>query len=418
MAKLCNCLLVVCLAASAAAQGPRLWVLKEPDTIVEYDPATFAVKQSVKVPEDVVKAARILQINRKGQMLFAPNTDDPSPDVGKNGDRFWFWDGQSATMLGREIIRVSSPSGSNQKVTESSPWPFLSEDGTHLFWFTNLFNKLMRDNMDLSVTTTFHAWTSAVTGRQKEDLASFDFSECRCTTGACSETCPEVRFWVPDGGVDDYFMLTRLIPGQTETKYLSSSLYLLSGVAWTPTELKQPLQRVLDSAEHGAVMVSAILDTGCCGWENQSNDQTVLLSYGKTIIVFDERQQYKNPDYDVSFFTENAKLSPELASVAMTIEASAKSNAPIQLSEQGQGDAAESQRIRKALADLPAVQVVTATEPVKRSAFLPHARLIGWLNEKEILIVENHLLVAYNLTSGIRRKSTVKVDDPSFAFVR
>jgi hypothetical protein len=411
-------LLVLCLVASAAAQGRRVWVLKEPDAIVEYDPVTFAPKPAIKVPEEVPKAARILQINREGQMLFAPNTDDPSPDVGKNGDRFWFWDGQSATTLGRETIRVSSSSGSNQKVTESAPWPFLSEYGSRLFWFTNQFNKLTRDNVDLSVSTTFRAWQSGLTGAQKEDLTSIDFPECRCTTGSCAETCPEVRFWIPDEGVGDYFMLTRVVQGTTETKYLSSSLYLQSGGVWTATELKQPLQRVLDSAEHGAVILSQILDIGCCGWENQSDDQTVLLSKGKTLEVFDEREQYKNPDYDVSFFTENAKLSPSLGLIAMTIEASAKSSAPIQLSEQGQGNPAESLRIHKALADLPAVQVVTTEDPVKRTAFLPHAVLVGWLNESEILIVENHLLVAYNVRSGTRRKSTIKVEDPSLAFIR
>jgi hypothetical protein len=411
-------LIAVCLAVPVFGQSRRIWVLKEPDSIVEYDPATFAARQTQKVPEDILKAARILQINGKGQMLFAPNTDDPSPDVGKNGERFWFWDGQATTMLGREIIRVSAPSGSNQKVTESSPWPFLSADGLHLFWFTNEFNKMTRDNMELSVTTTFHSWQSALTGRDKSNVVSIDFPECRCTTGACSETCPEVRFWVPDAGVNDYFMLTRVVQGTTETKYLSSSLYLQSGGTWVPTELKQPLQRVLDSAEHGAVILSAILDIGCCGWENQSDDQTVLLSYGKNVVVFDEREQFKNPDYDVSFFTENAKLSPDQSLVAMTIEASSKSSQPIQLSEQGQGDAAESQRIRKALTELPAVQVVTATEPVKRSVFLPHAVLVGWLNEKEILIVENKMLVAYNVAAGTRRKSTVRVDDPACAFVR
>ena len=410
--------IAACLSATAFGQSRRIWVLKEPDSIVEYDPATFAARQTQKVPEDVLKAARILQINAKGQMLFAPNTDDPSPDVGKNGERFWFWNGQSTTMLGREIIRVSAPSGSNQRVTESSPWPFLSADGLHLFWFTNEFNKLMRDNVDLSVTTTFHSWLSALTGRDKADVVSIDFPECRCTTGACSETCPEVRFWIPDAGVDDYFMLTRVVQGTTETKYVSSSLYLQSGGTWVPMQLKQPLQRVLDSAEHGAVILSAILDTGCCGWENQSDDQTVLLSYGKSVVVFDEREQFKNPDYDVSFFTENAKLSPDQSLVAMTIGASSKSNQPIQLSEQGQGDAAESQRIRKALTELPVVQVVTATEPVKRTVSLPHAVLVGWLNEKEILIVENKALVTYSVAAGTRRKSTIRVDDPASAFVR
>jgi hypothetical protein len=411
-------LAVACLATLACAQSQRLWVLTEPNSIVEYDPTTFAAKQTVSVPNEVVKSARILQINRKGQMLYAPNSDDPSPDVGKSSEKFWFWDGHAPVLLGREIIRVSSHSGSNQKVAEASPWPFLSSDGTHLFWFANQFNKLERDNVELSVETTFRAWRSDLVGRQKEDLATFDFPECRCATGSCSETCPEGRFWVPDGGVDDYFLLTRLIQGQTETKYLSSTLYEQSAGAWSATDLKQPLQRVLDMTEHGSVIISAVLDIGCCGWENQSNDQTLLLSYGRTLVLFDERLQYKNPDYDVSFFTENAKLSPELAHVALTIEASAKSNAPIQLSEQGQANPAESLRIRKALGDLPAVEVLSAVDPSKRSAFLPHAYLIGWLNEKEILLVENHLLVAYDILSGVRRKSTIKVEDPAFVFVR
>ena len=143
MVRFLTCLvIVVCLAVSAIAQDRRLWVLKQPDSIVEYDPATFAPKHTIKIPEEILRSARILQIDNKGQMLFAPNTDDPSPDVGKNGERFWFWDRQSAAMLGRGIMRITGHAGSNQKVTETSPWPFLSADGSHLFWFTNQFNKL------------------------------------------------------------------------------------------------------------------------------------------------------------------------------------------------------------------------------------------------------------------------------------
>ena len=384
MAKFLSCVgLVACLSAITLAQNRRLWVLNPPESMMEYDAATFTAKRTIKVPEDVLKSPRILQINHQGQMLFAPNSEDPSPDVGKNGERFWFWDGESAAMLGRGIMRITSPTGSNQKATETSPFPYLSSEGPYLFWFTNQYNKLERDNVELSVATNFRAWRSDLKGHQREDLVSFDFLECRCPTGSCSESCPEARFWLPDAGVEDYFVLTRLIPGQTETKYLSSTLYEKSdGPSWSATDLKQPLQRVLDMAEHGSVIISAILDVGCCGWENQSNDQTLLLSYDRTVVLFDERAQYKNPDYDVSFFTENAKLSPQMASVAMTIDASAKSSAPIQLSEQGEANPAESQRIRKALTDLPAVAVVSAIDPSKRSAFLPHAVLVGWLTRR------------------------------------
>jgi len=64
------------------------------------------------------------------------------------------------------------------------------------------------------------------------------------------------------------------------------------------------------------------------------------------------------------------------------------------------------------------VQVVSAVEPSKRLAFLPHAVLVGWLSEREILMVENHFLVAYDIASGARRKSNIKVEDASSAFVR
>jgi hypothetical protein len=54
----------------------------------------------------------------------------------------------------------------------------------------------------------------------------------------------------------------------------------------------------------------------------------------------------------------------------------------------------------------------------RRIAFLPHATLVGWINDKEILIVEGHLLVAYNVASGARRKSSVRVDDAGHVFLR
>jgi hypothetical protein len=43
---------------------------------------------------------------------------------------------------------------------------------------------------------------------------------------------------------------------------------------------------------------------------------------------------------------------------------------------------------------------------------------VGWLNDKEILIVEEHLLVAYNVANGTRRKSNIHVDDVASAFLR
>jgi hypothetical protein len=88
------------------------------------------------------------------------------------------------------------------------------------------------------------------------------------------------------------------------------------------------------------------------------------------------------------------------------------------LAEEGQANPEESQRIRKALADLPAVLVKSVEDSPKQVAFVPHATLVGWLSDKELLIVENHVLVVYGVGSGVRRKSTVQVDDATRVFLR
>jgi hypothetical protein len=49
---------------------------------------------------------------------------------------------------------------------------------------------------------------------------------------------------------------------------------------------------------------------------------------------------------------------------------------------------------------------------------VPHATLIGWISEKELLIVEDHLLVVYNLKTAARRKSSIRVDDAGRVFLR
>ena len=224
--------------------------------------------------------------------------------------------------------------------------------------------------------------------------------------------------WAPDGGIQDFFLTTQVVAGQTATTYKESIRYQLEGSKWTANILPEPLQRVLDANSSGSVIVEAIPDTGCCGWSNQSNDQTLVLIDGKTSTIFDEQAAYKNADYDVSFYTSNARLSPDAGRVAMTITATTQSNKAIQLSEQGQANPEESQLIRKALLELPAVEVKSLDDTPRRLAFIPHASLVGWIDDKELLIIENHLLVAYNLGTGARRKSTIRVEDAALVFVR
>jgi hypothetical protein len=419
---------VLLLATSVAAQTKRLWVLRSPSEAAEYDLATFSVRQTVKVPAEAVKSPESFSVNHLGQMLFAASVSLPLAEGDLAAEpKVWFWDGHTAITMAREVARTTSTTGSNLAVSESAPTPYLSSDGTHLYWFSNQARRLQRDSVDLSTKTTWLGWQTDLAGAGRQDLASIALPDCPCPTGGCEETCPYGDVWAPDDGVDKFFLLTQFVAGKNQPVYKATSLYEENAGKWTATPVDPPLRRVLDALNAGTIL-EAIPDTGCCGWENQSDDQTLLHPSGRTVTVFDEQAAYKNPDYDVSFYTQNGKLSPGLGAVAVTILATAKPNTPIQLAEQGQANPQESQSIRKALLDLPAVEVKSLDakgndaksndSALRRIAFLSHATLVGWINEKEILIVEGHLLVAYNIASGARRKSNIRVEDAAHVFLR
>jgi len=411
------CILLL-FSGSLAAQSKRLWVLRAPGEMAEYDPATFAAKPTLKVPAEAVAAPQSLQVNHLGQMLFSTAVSLPLSEGDFAAEReVWFWDGRTATTFRRDVGRSTSTTGSNLAITESAPVPYLAQDGAHLFWFSNQARRLQRDGVDLSTKTTWLSWQTDLAGAGRQDLATVALPDCSCPTGGCEETCPYEDVWVPDDGVGKFFLLTQFVSGKSQPIYKASSLYEESAGKWKATPLDAPLRRVLD-APNAHTILEAVPDTGCCGWSNQSDDQTLLRLNGKVVSVFNELAAYKNPDYDVSFYTENGELSPELTSVALTIVATAKSNTAIQLAEKGQANPEESQRIRKALLELPAVEVKSVEASPRRLAFLPHASLVGWIGEKEILIVEGHMLVAYNVTNGMRRKSTIRVEDAAHVFLR
>ncbi len=409
----------VCLTAPLSGQGKRLWVLTSTGEMKEYDPSTFAAKQTVKVPAEAAQSPQNITVNHLGEILFAPSVSLPlSEDDMSSAHKIWLWNGHAPAMIDQGLRREAAATGSNQAITEIAPTPFLSADGGHLFWFANRARRLEREELDLSITTTWQAWRTDESNGGQDDLATVKIPECACPTGTCEESCPAGEVWAPEGGVADFFLMSQVVAAKTGPVYKASTRVRQEAGKWTADSLPEPLQRVLDAASAGNIIVEAIPDTSCCGSSNQSNDQTLVLSSGKKFVVFDELATYKNADYDVSFYTSNARLSPELASVAMTIVATATANQPIQLAEQGQASPEESKQIRKALADLPAVEVKSIEESPRRIAFLPHATLVGWISEKELLIVEDHLLVAYNVTTGVRRKASVKVEDAARVFLR
>src|SRR5260370_18095029 len=288
MRKLISTLCVVLLSAvSLAAQGKRLWVLRAPGEMVEYDPSTFAARQTVNVPAEAAASPSNFSVNHLGQMLFAPPISLPLADGDLAAERkVWLWDGRAATSLARDVSRSTATTGSNLAITESAPVPFLSSDGTHLYWFTNQARRLQRDGVDLSTKTTWSVWLTDLAGAGRQDVVSVALPECSCPTVSCGESCPYGEVLVPDDGLGKFFLLTQFVAGQTQAIYKATSFYEESGGKWTATALDPPLRRVLDAGNAGAIL-EAIPDTGCCGWENQSDEQSLLRLHGKALTVVD-----------------------------------------------------------------------------------------------------------------------------------
>src|ERR1700723_2928859 len=226
------------LAANLAAQSKRLWVLRPPGEMVEYDPETFTAKQTVKVPVEAASSPQNFSVSHLGQMLFAAPASLPLVEGDlASGQKVWFWDGHAATTLAREVARTTTAVGSNLAITESAPVPFLSADGTHLDWFSNQARRLQRDGVDLSTETTWLAWQTDLAAASRQDLASITFADCPCPTGGCEETCPYGEVWVPNNGVGKFFRLPDFVSGKTQPLYKATSLYEEAAGKWAATAI-------------------------------------------------------------------------------------------------------------------------------------------------------------------------------------
>ncbi len=412
--------------------APRLWVVSNSGEVTEYDPSAFGTKLTVRIPPDAIRSdARafrdLVQINRRGQILVGPIFHGPY--AASTSCTLWLWNGQSGSYLNCENEhREETAADGNHLVTEILSRPALTADGEHLFWFVNAQQQKQGDQekgVMPSVATTFHILETSLSGNQREEIGSLPFPDCTCSTGACEETCPTAAAWVPKTGISNFFVVIGSFTGQIEqTTYVNESLYRKSADGqWASSRLPSSFENdILDASEDASSFVVAITDSACCGWVNESDDRTLLLRRGQTTVLFDEFARYNNSQYDVNYSAGDAQLCPDNQLVAMTISSSARPGEEFRASDAGGTGAKLSaevvEQINKTLVELPAVEVVTATEPPTRAAYLPNTTLVGWLSEKEILIVKDSLLVAYDVVTGTMRKSNISVGDNSFALVR
>ena len=417
-------LVAACLVSAAHAQSPKhLWVLQEPDEIVEYDVARFAARRTLKVPRRLIEHPEYLNINAKGQMVFVPpkGAQWGSGEMASSGDRMWFWDGHQGKERNLEDTKTRGGSAAKPTITESALQWALSAGGESLFWFENRFEKVTDEaGVEQSVRSTSRVWRTNLAGGRPETITSLSSPGwCQCATGICSETCPEWYFWAPDGVVDDFFLVTRVTSGQLGSTYHESLLYQRSGRTWKAKKLLQPIARPLTASAKGEVLVAAVPDGGCCGGENDSNDQTLLLRNGKVSVLYDEFNRYDNRNYDVSFYTADARLAAANTMIAYTVVSTARNASEIRLSLEGKENAEELARVRKAIAELPGVEVVQpGIRQLRPATMIRHAGLVGWLSDREILVAQDGRLVVYDTCGNKRKETTIRVRSAADAFLR
>src|ERR1051325_6374249 len=77
MLRVFQIVIVFLLALPLFAQGKRLWVLRDPGEMVEYDPTTFAGKKRVKVPGQALKNPANLSVSG-GASFLLPQPPPPA----------------------------------------------------------------------------------------------------------------------------------------------------------------------------------------------------------------------------------------------------------------------------------------------------------------------------------------------------
>jgi hypothetical protein len=403
-------------ARVAVMPGPppgvrAIWVLQSDNKLARYDGTQFKLWQTVILPAEARKNPDAISISRAGDVLFAYPTD------GRIAlRRFWCSNPRHPELVGGAWDQRPA-TGGGYNILSATPELYFSSDAQKLFWFEHRQQRLTR-GADVTRDARFLAWTTDLDGEKPMPVAEFSFAPCQCETGACEETCPQAMAWAPPEGVSDFFFVTRWVPGQIGSRYLETALYQNKDGTWTARKLGHPVQRLLAAADHGNIYVEAVPDDACCGGANDSDDTTSVVRGETATVIFDERRRFSNNNYDVSFETATAALSPDLNRVAYTIATTMQPGEQIRLSSDGKQNPDELKAIQKALAQLPRVEVVAFSGPEQVGVSLANTEMIGWLDQQRLLVLKNGELQAVDVNSGKLSPTGIKAEAAKFVILR
>lgn len=390
-----------------------VWVLSADSKLSRYDAAQFKMWMGgLPLPSEARQHPEAVTISRVGDVLFAYPSDGRSALR-----RLWCSSPYHSEIVGGAWEKRPT-SGGGYNILSATPDVYFSSDGERLFWFEHREQRLNRGGPDISRDARFLAWHTDLGGEDPNPVAEFTLPTCKCETGACEETCPEAAAWAPAQGVSDFFFVTRWVPGQIGSDYLESTLYQNSGGTWTSRKLAHPVEQFLDAADHGNVYVEVVHDAGCCGWANESDDTTTVMRGGVATLVFDERRRFHNNNYDISFYTRDAALSPDIERVAYTIVTNLQPAETIRLSSDGKENPEELNAIRQASSELPRMEVVSLSAPDKVDLSLAKTELVGWLDRQRLLALRNGEVYVVDGNSGKLSPTGIKADAARFVFLR
>ena len=393
----------------ASDRVKHLFVLqKTRSSLVEYSLTDFRELRSIKLPDDAFnegfKPHGEINVNGSGQVLMYLYP----PHRGLRPREYWFGDGEKSRIIPPE---ASLHRDDFDQDDYGSSRPLLSADGKSLFWFETAMK--VRRQIDKGgymipeVDALFQVKQSSLKDGKKIPLLEKMLPPCICETGVCTETCAVGQLWSPSDIVDDFFFVTYWVPGQLGSTYQSTYLFQKDPDKWAGKKLDQPCEVILDARNNGAMLVETVPDGGCCGWENESNDLTYIRHRERRTEIFDEGKKYNNSEYDVSFFSANARISPDLSMVAHTIASTMAAEAKedqfrfsSSIEQTRKIRPEEASRLKQMINRHPVVEILALGASVRKLTEIDKATLIGWLNEREILIFCEKKLAVVNVQKG------------------
>jgi hypothetical protein len=404
-------------AAVPAASQPGhkiIWIVGAGGTLSAYDTTDFRLwnESDFKLPYSLQGHPENISAISKSGLVFYIDAD--------RRPQIWNLRSASELALPPEVAAdKAAPATGNGIVTIAEPpQVYPSADGQRLFWFQNRMSVQRREGQgDISRTGEFLAWTTDVDGRNARRLAQIPFAPCKCETAVCEETCPEISAWTPPSGVSDFFYLSRFIQGQLSEQDVETDLYQATNGSWKVTRLPKAVHAFLDARDQGNAYIGTIPDAGCCGWENESDNQTYLASKGLQTTFFDEFSRFHNQDYDVSFLTSNARFSPDGAEIAYTITSIFMPGQPIRIADSGTEKPEELRQIQKVLTSLPMVEVVALDNLSSPLVRLANAQLIGWLDARLLLVWQDGQLLILETTTRQLTEIGLKASKPADVFI-